>query len=169
MHTDRPSVWVSNFSPKRSVFGGFLRAKISDPWRIQVETIWIIQNSCYQFLVWMPYCWWKKSCKKLKSLSRFICPNVPGGAGFLPSTVWTGIDWVLCMFFFSNKWFLFTAQFILSFSKWKLCQNGDLPWPPYSSPKVLGCVIRLQYKTSMYGICMFISLHLFEKHWINHL
>ena len=27
---------VSNFSPKRLVFGGFFGAQISDPWRIQV-------------------------------------------------------------------------------------------------------------------------------------
>ena len=31
-----PSVWVSHFRSARSVFGVFLGAKISDPWRIQV-------------------------------------------------------------------------------------------------------------------------------------
>ena len=42
----RPSVWVSNFSPKRSVFGGFFGAQISHPWRIQEGIFWALPKRC---------------------------------------------------------------------------------------------------------------------------
>ena len=61
---------------------------------------WFSQVSCL-FLI-ISYCWWTKSCTTKDDNYPIIYRvlTIPGGAGFLPSTVW-GFRWV---FFFWKDW-----------------------------------------------------------------
>ena len=47
--------------------------------------------------IWMCYCWWKKSCTSWYGNHPIICRYlyIPGGAGFLPSTVWNALKKIL--------------------------------------------------------------------------
>ena len=60
---------------------------------------WFSQVSCL-FLI-ISYCWWTKSCTTKDDNYPIIYRvlTIPGGAGFLPSTVW-GFRWV---FFFLKE------------------------------------------------------------------
>ena len=52
----------------------------------KVEGWWKIESD----EIWMTYCWWTKSCttKDADYPITYRVWTIPGGAGFLPSTVW---------------------------------------------------------------------------------